>query len=89
MGVYQMIGTYPMLKDCLFYEETNMLKILAVTLVLSLFTVFIYDVVKYNIFKAKVKRGEFGAKYDTPRHIYGWLRNIGFVISYFNNKWRT
>lgn len=89
MDVYQIVGTYPMLKDCLFYEETNMLKILAVTLALFFFTVFIYDVVKYNIFKAKIKRGEFGAKYDTPRRIGNWLRNIGFVISYFNNKWRT
>ena len=66
-----------------------MFKVIMGILALSLFLAFVYDIVKYNIFKAKVKRGEFGAKYDTPRRISNWLRNIGFVISYLNNRWRT
>ena len=66
-----------------------MFKVTVVTLILSFFLVVAYDVVKYNISKAKVKRGEFGAKYTTPRRVGNWLRNVGFVISHFNNKWRT
>lgn len=66
-----------------------MLMLIVCTLVSFLFLAFVYYVVKYNIFKAKVKRGEFGAKYDTPRHIGEFISNMKFLISHFKQNWRV
>lgn len=66
-----------------------MLMLIVCTLVSFFFLVFIADVVNYNLYKAKVKRGEFGAKYNTPRHISEFVRNVKFLISHFKQNWRT
>ena len=66
-----------------------MFKVIMGTLTLSLFLAFVYDIVKYNIFKAKVKSGEFGAKYNTPRHIGEFISNMKFLISHFKQNWRV
>ena len=66
-----------------------MLMLIVCTLVSFFFLVFIVDTVNYNLYKAKVNRGEFGAKYNTPRHIGEFIRNVKFLISLFKQKWRT
>lgn len=66
-----------------------MLMLIVCTLVSFFFLAFIVDAVNYNLYKAKVTRGEFGAKYNTPRHIGEFVRNMKFLISHFKQNWRV
>lgn len=66
-----------------------MLMLIVCTLVSFFFLAFIVDAVNYNLYKAKVKSGEFGAKYNTPRHIGEFISNMKFLISHFKQNWRV
>lgn len=65
-----------------------MLMLIVCTLVSFFFLAFIVDTVNYNLYKAKVKRGEFGAKYNAPRHVGEFICNVKFLISHLTQNWR-
>lgn len=60
--------------------------ILVVVILIAL--VVIADTVKYQLYLYNVRKGVMGVKYNTPKLVYGKIREIKFVFNNLKQLWR-